>query len=611
MKNFGRFIKGTAAAAICALSLTGCDKYSKMLNEDTLGYIEMAAENTVEATAGQTFANEIKVAEKALEDGTFGLSFEIDDVSFTGDCYVNGKDSKTSQSYKFGVDGKSVEAYLAAAEDVIKMGATGASGSYVYELNAKTLADDFRNSVFAPGSGSDLEMSQEDFDMIVEAFTEVAAAANGNAEEDASAKALEEAFNNIIAENPPVIEEKAEAQIDGTAVTANIITYNFDKDDVKKLVDVCFETMSDEISENLEEGQSIEDVKAEMDTAFAEMDTLSFGLVYYVNSDSHCLMQAEFKLACQAEEETVNAAAKAVYGADPASAVNRTFELSAEMEGKEYIVTFITTKTDENTTDVAVSVKADSMTMELAVLTFARNDETYRIDAKIPLISATASLEGTVKTTDTTVDLTADKVTYGAEGISGEIELGVKAYVKQGGTYDDRASQGNLLKLSEEELKAAVTNIANDFAEVFSATDVGAATIGTMNSYVAAADTASADANAKTVYVAFSTVLTDMAINGINFYDYEYYNETAGDFNLVINGYDVDFNEIAYDAGLAEYLGAGFGGYYYVGVNSGDYTVEYALWSEEPIEYPWQYTEEERQEFASEDGVVIGVYPMA
>ena len=46
MKNFGRILKCTAAAAVCMLAFSGCNKYDKMMDETPVEYVRLAAENT-------------------------------------------------------------------------------------------------------------------------------------------------------------------------------------------------------------------------------------------------------------------------------------------------------------------------------------------------------------------------------------------------------------------------------------------------------------------------------------------------------------------------------------------------------------------------------------
>ena len=85
------------------------------------------------------------------------------------------------------------------------------------------------------------------------------------------------------------------------------------------------------------------------------------------------------------------------------------------------------------------------------------------------------------------------------------------------------------------------------------------------------------------------------------------------DYNVPLNE-DGSISDVVttegYTIKVADYLGDGFTGYYYVSIDPYAYLVNYALWSETPIEYPWQYSESDI-EWLSENGAQLGCYPLA
>ena len=596
MKNFSRFIKCTAAAAVCALTFSGCENYNKMMEEEPQEYINMASENTATAMVKSAFAEESAIIEKALKDGTMGFSFDVEGVKFNADAYVNEKDKKSSQLYSIEMGETKADIYAAADEDSIKIGTIGNSGEHIYEINVNTLADDLAGSIFAPGSGSSMELSQEDYDMIVDAIKELTTAVEGGKTDELPEEyaEIEAIVDEMMSEVK--VEKKVDMTVAETEVKANILTFNFDKADMEKLLDAYVDIAMEEMAKQGEE-VSKEEITAELDTAMEAVEAMDIELVYYVNSKTHCLMQMDCKVDMTVKdgEESQNVKADIIvtYGADPETSNEMTIEATVEAAGEKFVVEIISERKSENETEVKVNAAMQGMTMEVVVLNFKKDGENYTISANVPVIEAEATVEGTFKTTGDSVEATVDKVAYAmsTEEIEGNVEnLNIKCYIKQGGTYDDREAK-NFFSLTEEELMTAVEEIGSDFGSLAVKSPVG----GAMVDYVDKSQMAAANANAKTVYVAFSTALTEMAIAGEEFEDFEFNNTSV--------------TSTGYELNIADYLGSDFSGYYYAYVNPYDYLVEYAIWSDSPIEYPWQYSESDL-EWLAEDGAQIGCYPL-
>ncbi|MBR4096245.1 MAG: hypothetical protein IKK42_02950 [Oscillospiraceae bacterium] len=597
MKNFGRILKCTAAAAVCMLAFSGCNKYDKMMDETPMEYVNLAAENTTSAMVKSAFAEEGAIIEKAMKDGTMGFSFNYDDIKMSSDNYVNEAGKKASGTYTIDIAGEKVELYYAVDNDTVKIGESGkTAGETVVEFNAKTLVDDLAGSIFAPGSGSAMELSQEDYDMIVEALGEVVAAVNGETEETPEEYAEIEAIVDEMMKEATV-EKKVDITVDETEVKANIITINFDKADIEKLADAYVDVTVKEMAEQGEE-VSKEEVKAELDEAMKSIGKMDINLVYYVNSKTHCLMQADctVDMSVTADGETQDVKVNSItnYGVDPAASNTVKIDMTVEAGGEKLELDVVSERKDENETDVKIDMSMQGVSMQLVALNFKKDGENYTITANIPVVEATATIGGTLKTTSDSVEATVDTVSYAmtSEGIDGNLEsFNIKGYIKQGGTFDNRDAK-NFFKLTEEELMTMVEAIGTDFGALAGETEVG----GAMVDYVDASQSAAANANAKTVYVAFASALTEMAVAGEEFEDFEFNNTSV--------------TSTGYDLNIAEYLGNDFTGYYYAYVNPFDYMVEYAIWSDSPIEYPWQYSESDL-EWLSEDGVQIGCYPLA
>ena len=597
MKNFGRILKCTAAAAVCMLTLSGCNKYDKMMDETPLEYVNLAAENTTEAMVKAAFAEEAAVIKKAMKEGTMGFSFNYDDIKMSSDNYVNEADNKASGTCTIDIAGEKVELYYAVDNSTIKFGESGkTAGETVVEINAKTIIDDLAGSIYAPGSGSSMELSQEDYDMIVEYLGEISAAVdNGGEELPEEFEEVEKLIDEMM--NEATVEKKVDITIDEAEVKANILTFNFDKADVEKLADAYVDVA---VKEMIAQGEdvTVEDVKAELDEALKSIGKMDIKLVYYVNSKTHCLMQMDYiiDMSVTVEEETQDVKLNVItaYGADPAASNTVKMDMTIEAGGEKIELGILSERKSENETEVTIDASMQGMSMKVLVLNFKKDGENYTIAANVPVVEATATIGGTLKTTSDTVEATVDTVSYAmtSEGIEGNVEdFNIKGYIKQGGTFDNRDAK-NLFELTEDELMTIVEAISTDFGALAGETAVG----GAMVDYVDSSKVAAANANAKTVYVAFSSALTEMAVAGEEFEDFEFNNTSV--------------TSTGYDLKIAEYLGNDFTGYYYAYVNPFDYMVEYAIWSDSPIEYPWQYSESDL-EWLSEDGVQIGCYPLA
>ncbi|MBQ7980819.1 MAG: hypothetical protein IJ305_04335 [Oscillospiraceae bacterium] len=601
MKNFGRIVKCTAAAAVCILAFSGCENYNNMMDETPQEYVNMAAENTTEAMVKSAFAEEAAIIEKAVKDGTMGFSFSYDDIKMNMDSYVNEADKKSSGTYVMEIGGEKAEIYYAVNGDSFKVGESGKSGENVFEFNAKTLADDLAGSIFAPGSGSSMEIPQEDYDMIVEYLGQVSSALEGEGEETSEKYAeAEKLINDMMSE--ATVEKKVDITVDETEVKANILTFNFDKADMEQILDACVDIAMEEMAAQGEE-VSKEELTAELDEVMNSISKMDIELVYYVNSKTHCLMQmdctADMTMTVEEETQDIKLDMVTSYGADPETSNEVNVEITIEAAGEEVVVEILSERKSENETEVAISASVQGVSMEVVVLNFKRDGENYTISAEVPVAEAEATVEGTFKNDGKSVEATVEKVTYAmaTEEIEGNVEnLNIKGYIKQGGEFDDREAK-NFFELTEEELMTIVENISNDFGALAGNTEVG----GTMTEYVDASNMASVNANAKTVYTAFSAALTEMAVEGVEFDDFEFYNETSGDLNVTTtSGYAID---------IAEYLGDEFTGYYYVNLDPYTYIVNFALWSETPIDYFYQYGEFDQEMFA-EDGDYIGCYPL-
>lgn len=148
MSKFFKAVKTTAITALCAvgmLSMSGCENYGKMLRDTPDEYIDMAMENTMESIGGNTFTEEKKLFEQALEDGSFSLGFEVEGITFNGVCEVSEKANAVSQMYTLSnAEGISAQIYVYADEGGFKFGTSEIREAIFMTLPLKALPKSLR-----------------------------------------------------------------------------------------------------------------------------------------------------------------------------------------------------------------------------------------------------------------------------------------------------------------------------------------------------------------------------------------------------------------------------------------------------------------------------------
>ena len=599
MKKFIRAAKSAAAAALCAvgmMSLSGCENYGKMLRDSPDEYINMAMENTVENMGGGIFAEEKKLLEQALEDGSFTFGFEAEEITFNGVCEVSEKANAVSQMYTLSnAEGNSAQIYFYADEGGLKLGTVGDSGSHIYDVTLESFAEKLAASIFAPDSDSAYAMSETDYNALLE-YVEALSAAAGNAERQGDDKyqKLFEDFKNSL---DPVIEEKTDIEIGGETVNANTVTYTAETDKIKNLLNQLFDLLAEDGQldpETTGYSYSAEELREQFDEAMSSIEEINVTAKYYINAKTNMLMQSDILLNFSVDSETGELYSgelrfNSFYGADPASAEKQTHTLSMNAAG-ENIEIVIDVAYSENSAEVTANMTTGSFSMKLFTMTVNKDGENY--SASVDIVGEiTAGMEGTISTSGNAFDMTIDNVTasYGSEEFS--YSPRAKVNVKKGGEISVLDANGEFLDITEEQLNDLIDAVAGDFEWL-----VGE----DMSDYVKKSKIAQANANAKMVHTACTA-------NTAQRY-------AEGDENLVggaIEGSGTDFTVGGVKIDISNYLGDDFTGYAYGYVNGDIFAVEYTLWSKQPIpdEYKRQLTEAEQKEL-SENGITIGCYPL-
>ena len=613
MKNF----KGILKAAICSIAgiliMTGCTNYSKMLKDEPQEYVSLASENTAKAMVKGSFAEEYRLLEEASKNGSFSIEFEAEGIRFGGECYVNEKDEMSSQMYTLtGSKGTSAQIYAFAGKNSMKLGEIGNSGTHVYSFDMNNLADKLAGSIFDPDSGSSYAMSEEDYKMFLEYAAELDSAITGKNEKnsDDTYSKYDEMIKTFLDENLSETSEKNDVTINGEAVLANIVRYDFSKEALKdmteKLID---EVMEDEAALDAAgySKENIEEAETEIMSVLDELDDFNIKLAYYVNSNTNQLMETDMTVSAVNEEASGELYFSIVYGADPAHSEKQSIVLKIKQDypGSDY---YSDSETEisadiirsENRTETVINFTEDGEANEVVTIVSEKNGETYTVTAQIPDLEATAGMTGTIVKDKDSFEMTIDRLflNYG----STEMAYLPKAVisVKKGGEMLDLDAEKEFLDITEEELDDLLENIESDFEAVFMEFAEDSVLGKSMLGYAEKAKISSANANAKLVNTALAVQLTMMNMDDESLIGNVITGESV---NVIIDGNEID---------MTDYLGSNFHGYLYAEVVPYAYAVDYALWSEEPIpnEYRHQLSSSEQQSLA-DDGIIIGCYPFS
>lgn len=498
MKKITGFLKIAACAAAGIMAMTGCTNYSKMLEEEPQEYVSLAAENTAEAIVADSFSDEYKLIEEAVNDGSFLLEFEVEGIKFSAEGYANEKDQIVSQLYTLtGSKGTSAKVYAFMENNIIKFGTIGNSGTHIYSLDIKNLENKLASSIFHPDSGSYYAISESDYEMLLEYAAQIDAAIKGENKNDDDDKYsdFEDIINDCLEKYPPVTSEKVDTTINGETVSANIVQYDIPKEGLREIAALLVDEMLKQQSViATQSSYSNEDVKAEMLSELDKLDDYSLQLVYYINSKTNQLMESDARLSWAEKPEpesnsedgydyvmsyNTNAkydvSASIIYGADPASAEKQSVRIDFNIDYYDddsfltdtsgSLIADITKS--ETKTEVHITLSADGETMDLATITAEKNGDDYSVTVNIPEADITAGMTGTLKQDKDSFTMTIDRLFLNYS--STEMAYLPKAVltVKKGGEMLDLDAEKDFFDITEDELDALVENVEADFEAVF------------------------------------------------------------------------------------------------------------------------------------------------
>lgn len=602
MKNISRIFKRTAAAALCAaglLSLTGCEKdYSKMLNDAPAEYVHMALWNTAAAMSPVSDSGEL--LKKAMEDGTMTVSFESDGIAFKSEAAVSQKEGAFSQLMTMtGSSGASAQVYAYAGKNGAKIGTVGQSGSHIYDITYEGIAEKLAASIFAPQSDSMYAMSQSDYDEFMMYIDQMAKAVQSAADAENTDDKYAKVFKDYFDTHKPAVQKKTDTDIDGETVSANIISYNIPTADVKALADSVFTLALEDIKANgqLPEYYDEEETKGYFKEFMDMLDECGIKAEYYINAKTHVLMKSDFTLNASVDGETIKAYVNSFFGADPADTSCQTFDAGVDLAGENVSFNMVKLRTDDGWT-LHASTDFMGEKTDLFILSFSLDGNNYTAALKYPgdVVSGGiyVKIEGTADIGKTSLNMTVDKVTYDTYDIEPtEIEPKATLSIKTGGEVTVLDAEKELLDLTEEEMDAFAESVEKDFGAIIEEANGN----GTIGSYVRNSKISQANANAKWVHTASTATIVQEYVDG---------NEYSG----VIEGSGTNFTIGGKKFDMSNYLSSDFSGYVYGYVNEKTFSVEYTLWSKDPIpkEYRHQLTKEEQEQLADKK-IFIGCFP--
>ncbi|MDE7279940.1 MAG: hypothetical protein K2N26_09480, partial [Oscillospiraceae bacterium] len=250
---------------------------------------------------------------------------------------------------------------------------------------------------------------------------------------------------------------------------------------------------------------------------------------------------------------------------------------------------------NENGSEILISLTANDETSELPTIASTRDGESYTITLDIPSLEISCKAEGTVKTGRKDFEITLDRVS--AASGSAEVSYMPKGVVtvEKGSTMPELDAEKEFLDITEEEMDTLLENIESDFTAVMQETPYGSE----MLDYIDKSKITQANANAKTYFTAAASLLVHAGID----------NEPLSGSNITGSGANFDFGGTAKDGtGL---VFEDIEGYFYGEYDPDIYSVDYMLWSKDPISDDMKHkiSSEEQKEYA-EQGIYIGCYPI-
>lgn len=467
-----KFIKAAAATAACSVTMvtmSGCQAYNmhKMLTETPSEYVSLARQNSKDAMSNGLFSDELKLAQKALEKGSIVLDVDTEKLDFSSETAIDSDTRQASQLFTFENDsGDSAKIYFYADENLLKVGTDGKSGQNVYDISFDTAVEKLASSIFAPNSGSMYSLDEESYQSLADAFANLSSAVSSAKDSAESNNDYQSIIKDYMSSHSPEVHEKAEADINGTSTTANVVVYNIPTDDVKNILKQYAELLSSNPASDFHDT----DVKKEFNSTVNEIEKCDIRVVHCVNNKTHALMKTEIVVDAGMDGETAEAKLIITYGVDPAvSGQKAVLTIKSGENTAEFAAESVKSETSSS---IWVNMTENGTTEQLVNITLNKNDNAYNILLEIPAEEMSLTIDGKVEKSLTSANITVENIKFKSGDEEQSLPVNASVKVDQEGKVTILDSKGSLFDITEDDVNNLVVNIQNDFSPIFGSADV-------------------------------------------------------------------------------------------------------------------------------------------
>ena len=450
MKKRSYVIVGTAA--VLAVSLSGCNNYSKMIKESPDEYIKLASENTVKSIAASKSSGIYDAVSNAVKAGAVkgDVSYQNISVSF---AVLNDENKSigVNASVKGGDSDITVKTY--SDRDNAEFLISGLNEDHSYKLDLANFENDIRNSVFGPNSDSSYRLDDDSIKELTDAVNEFRDAFTGADGENE----FQKTWTDFVKSLEYTSSSEKVTLSDGAEFKANIIKCSVSGDQMKDVID----KMS---------GIAGEDsyISYYFDSMNEVLDSITnIDLTFTVNSKSHELVAVDGSFPAEIEGENYNMGISLDFGSDPAKSSEYSLDFSAAPESDPTdtataSVVLAMSGTDGNISDKLTFSAKDADINESGEIAFDYNkaDGAYTLTYS-DSNNGELKLGGVITVNGKTAEMTVDSASVKSQ-YDDEAQTADGLSVKLAFTEDKPQPLGadkNFLSLTEDELDALVNDI--------------------------------------------------------------------------------------------------------------------------------------------------------
>lgn len=441
---------GTAAAL--AVSLSGCNNYSKLIKESPDEYISLAAENTVRSVAASRSAGVWDAFSNAVKAGAVKADVNYQDMN-TSVAIMNDENKSAGLDVAFKVENSALKLRMYSDKDNAEFLISGYADDHLYKIDLANFENDLKNSVFGTDHDSTYSL---DADTVKELTDAVSEFRDAFADADGSSE-FQKAWTDLVKSLEYTSSSAKVTLSDGTEFKANIIKCSAAGDQLKGFID--------KISGIAGEDSYMSYYFDSMNEALDSISDIDF--TFTVNSKSHELVSVDSVFPMTLEGEKYNMSIALDLGSEPAKSAKYSLNVTASPESDPTDTATADVVLEMNGTDGNISDKLtfsakDASLDESGEITFDYNkaDGAYTLnysDSNGSAVKLGGVMTVNGKNAEITVDSASLKSQYDdaaqeAEGLSVKIAF----------TEDKPQSLGaekNFLTVTEDELDELMNDV--------------------------------------------------------------------------------------------------------------------------------------------------------